>query len=1077
MAFRRPVCFMCLLFILSAPATFVQSSVSALSGTEFVFAPMPNHPNYIIHSIIGMILQGTTNESTTVHISLPGKSLEERITLTPGSGLRKYPLPRELIHQTTSGPIDSTIHVVSDKAITVVHYNLDPSNSDMFTVMPAESLGQEYFIATITWGGNPTEGSGVVTISSLGDGVSIEIHMTSTLQFVDETFDAGDVFRYTLHPFKSIQLLPQFTGITGTRIITNTSIAVSTGAKCANVPEGVQYCDHIAEQLAPFTSWGKMFLLSPFVSRGSGYVFQVVTGRDQTTVLYGNIVLRLNMGDFRTIDVPSQTMTFVSADKPITVMQYPKGRRSDGTDNSDPSMIRVSPIEQYVQEATFPVHEFGEEYTYIESIHLELTAECKHLKNISIFKDYQSLSLTWNENYSMEILDGTRICSQWTLVSGGSYILRSQRMTTTEGQAFYPRFRAVVYGTGQGESYLYRAASGDRPLTCSFNPSGAGPAEEHDCPILVNPEVVSLMATKLNITWSTSPDNTGLFETCSVSITSGEGINRVVAITTHPPATLSGLHPYTEYTFYLNCSNSLGMRTRLEFPAQTTLKAEPHPPTNVLVTEVTQTSAVVSWEPPRVTRGNGTVDGYVVFTELQNCLSSSCSTVLKYFKTEAASQNLHLDPFATYRVIVIAYTIDSRIPSPGDILNSSQATSEEFTTLKAEPGPPNNVSVKEVTESSAIVSWTQPLFSHGPVDGYTVYAVPVSCSSLSCTTDTTDVTANILEHTLVLRPYLSYRAVVVAFALELRISDHMKLNSSLAYSEIFTTLQTVPVKPPTPTIVSGGIRDYSFDINIPAYRNPNGPISCFEVIVVQLYDETTSINSNDNAYGINNTRDYSIARNRIGTPFSAMVFSTIPAGNVITVGSRYEVQSECNTWGEANEDHRKRRATVRATTLHSTGGPLNPDSFYSCFIRVYSPSHQDGDVYFVNGPFIEPIRLKVEVPGSGTHVTLTIVCIAVTLVVIGVIVIFICLRKRKRSRRQRNRGSPAAPAGFTTTHRMCTDPLPAAHSTTSTGNQQVDHSYHEYQPSKPINQTVNNDLVEGEYEFMIYKSDTRVLQL
>eukprot|EP00057_Strongylocentrotus_purpuratus_P013512 XP_011667986.1 PREDICTED: uncharacterized protein LOC105440018 [Strongylocentrotus purpuratus] len=412
------------------------------------------------------------------------------------------------------------------------------------------------------------------------------------------------------------------------------------------------------------------------------------------------------------------------------------------------------------------------------------------------------------------------------------------------------------------------------------------------------------------------------------------------------------------------------------------------------------------------------------------------------------------------------------------------------------PGPPNNITVKDVTESSAIVSWTQPLFNHGPVDGYTVYAVPVSCSSLSCTTDTTDVTANTLKHTLILRPYLSYRAVVVAFALEPRMSDRMKLDSSLAYSEIFTTLQTVPVKPATPTIVSDGIKDYSFDINIPAYHNPNGPISCFEVIVVQLYDETTSINSNDNAYGINNTRDYSLARTRIGTPFSAMVFSTIPAGNVITVGSRYEVQSECNTWGEANEDHQRKRATVRATTLHATSGPLNPDSFYSCFIRVYSPSHRDGDVYFVNGPFIEPIRLKVEVPGSGTHMTLVKSFIAVTLVVIGVIVIFICHRKRNslaltflacililicclraryRSRRQRNISSPTASAGFTTTNRMCTDPLPAAHSTTSTGNQQVDHSYHEYQPSKPINQTVNNDLVEGEYEFMIYKSDTRVL--
>ena len=56
---------------------------------------------------------------------------------------------------------------------------------------------------------------------------------------------------------------------------------------------------------------------------------------------------------------------------------------------------------------------------------------------------------------------------------------------------------------------------------------------------------------------------------------------------------------------------------------------EPHPPINVTVTEVTQTSAVVSWEPPRVSNGDGAVDGYVVFAQLRNCLSTSCSSFLK----------------------------------------------------------------------------------------------------------------------------------------------------------------------------------------------------------------------------------------------------------------------------------------------------------------------------------------------------------------------------------------------------------------------------------------------------------------
>ncbi|XP_030852607.1 uncharacterized protein LOC115928808 [Strongylocentrotus purpuratus] len=58
--------------------------------------------------------------------------------------------------------------------------------------------------------------------------------------------------------------------------------------------------------------------------------------------------------------------------------------------------------------------------------------------------------------------------------------------------------------------------------------------------------------------------------------------------------------------------------------------------------------------------------------------------------------------------------------------------------------------------------------------------------------------------------------------------------------------------------------------------------------------------------------------------------------------------------------------------------------------------------------------------------------------------VFICIRKRKRSRQQGNRSSPIASASFITTPRMCTDLLPA-NSPTSSGNQQVEDVYHEYE--------------------------------
>ena len=87
-------------------------------------------------------------------------------------------------------------------------------------------------------------------------------------------------------------------------------------------------------------------------------------------------------------------MIFVSATKPISIMQYVKGKTSDNVSNSDPSMIRVTPIEQYVKETTFPVYAFPRRSTNINTIHLEITAECKYFMNISIFKDHQQLSVS-----------------------------------------------------------------------------------------------------------------------------------------------------------------------------------------------------------------------------------------------------------------------------------------------------------------------------------------------------------------------------------------------------------------------------------------------------------------------------------------------------------------------------------------------------------------------------------------------------------------------------------------------------------------------------------------------------------
>ncbi|XP_041474775.1 uncharacterized protein LOC121423492 [Lytechinus variegatus] len=281
------------------------------------------------------------------------------------------------------------------------------------------------------------------------------------------------------------------------------------------------------------------------------------------------------MGDYITVDISSQIMTFVSADKPISVIQYVKGKTSDSMIYSDPSMIRVIPIEQYVRSTVFPVQEADRlsTLTNIDTTYLEITSECKYLKNISVVQNYQSLSIEWIEEYSLNILNGTEMCSRWCVVTHGRYSVESDRVITDDGQVIYPRFSAVVYATGSGESYLYRAGANDRTLNLE---SDSATKTGHFL-VLIKPHIVTVEATELVVSWVITEDGVGLFDRCTAFIT-GDAIDRSVLINTEPTVSLSGLLPGTTYSIRINCSNNFGIHDWIDFPPETTLNAVPDRP-------------------------------------------------------------------------------------------------------------------------------------------------------------------------------------------------------------------------------------------------------------------------------------------------------------------------------------------------------------------------------------------------------------------------------------------------------------------------------------------------------------------
>ena len=284
-------------------------------GREFVFAFPPNFlESQEQPATIGVVVETISTNVTSVKVNVPLRSVGFNFTLEPGSA------PYDLV---LYPDLNATVVVRSDQDVSVTAYNSKPGSMAMFTVLPIKHMGKEYFIATRT---QPRRGA--VLLSAINEPTELKIELTGRVEFRGEWHTPGSVIICTLSPYETLKLELLHDDIIGTRITANTSIAVTIGGICSKIPDGVGSCNHIAEQLVSFDRWGRSFLLSPFANRLSGYLFQVVAGRNNTRVSLGTYEIYLNMGEHYLGDIDNQRMISISATKPVMVMQYSKGTSS-----------------------------------------------------------------------------------------------------------------------------------------------------------------------------------------------------------------------------------------------------------------------------------------------------------------------------------------------------------------------------------------------------------------------------------------------------------------------------------------------------------------------------------------------------------------------------------------------------------------------------------------------------------------------------------------------------------------------------------------------------------------------------
>ncbi|KAM6897209.1 protein sidekick-2 [Xenentodon cancila] len=149
------------------------------------------------------------------------------------------------------------------------------------------------------------------------------------------------------------------------------------------------------------------------------------------------------------------------------------------------------------------------------------------------------------------------------------------------------------------------------------------------------------------------------------------------------------------------------------------------PPQTVAIQTATATQLDVTWDPPPVDAQNGDIQGYkIYFWEFQR--KNETERLRTLFMPEGGVKLKNLTGYTTYMISVAAFN------AAGDGPRSPPTRGR---TQQAAPSAPSSVHFSELTTTSVNVSWGEPTFPNGIIEGYRlVYEplTPVDDSSVAC---------------------------------------------------------------------------------------------------------------------------------------------------------------------------------------------------------------------------------------------------------------------------------------------------------------------------------------------------------
>ena len=296
------------------------------------------------------------------------------------------------------------IYTTNDAAIFVVAENfIAPQNHGVFLAYPCLTLeavsDYEYVLISAEVTSDPNSqillvgcenDTKISIIPSQSITLPQDFQLTNSPSIVSNT---GSIVNGSLHQMQTL-LISSDHDLTGTKVVSNKPLTVIAGHECAVVPPNIGGCEPFAVQIPPTITWGTSFLLSPFNTRTSDTVYELVSLEETSVVLTcGNFSRNLTV-TMSSFNFSSNSFCSLSSSKPILVVQFAIFGNLDL--KNEPAITLISPIDQYVNEISFltlPEDIFPTNF-------ISVTVGTEYFNESRILLNGKKLDCQWNPIYN-----------------------------------------------------------------------------------------------------------------------------------------------------------------------------------------------------------------------------------------------------------------------------------------------------------------------------------------------------------------------------------------------------------------------------------------------------------------------------------------------------------------------------------------------------------------------------------------------------------------------------------------------------------------------------------------------------